>query len=238
MVTKRRISSLKSVIVTILSKRILGSGEAASLTGKLGFTLSSFFGKVGRCRIRPIIKRAYFFARILDKTLEICLRWWLHFLDGYRPRPIPTSLELMPCIVSYSDGEGGLAGIGAALWHTHKSRPVAVYCEVPCILTDHWRRIAGAQEYHDIFLVEVLGPLILLLTFPKFLRDCLWIDFIDNSAVEASFIRGASSSELGDHVVGLTWSQIPKRLLWQYFDRVESKANPVDGLSRRCFNGP
>ena len=98
--------------------------------------------------------------------------------------------------------------------------------------------IAGGHEYHDIFLVGALGPLILLSTFPKPLRDCLWIYFIDNSVAEASLIRGASSSELGDHVVGRTWSLIQERLLWPYSDRVKSKANPVDDLSRRCFKGP
>ena len=238
MVTKRRIDSLKFLIRGIKAKAVLGSGEAASLAGKLGFTLSTTFGEFGRCRIRPIMKRVYSPSKIVDRNLLTCLRWWLYFLDDYKPRPIPTSLELLPCVVSYSDGEGGLAGIGAAVWHPHKSRPLAVYAEVPNIIRDQWRKVAGTEEYQDIFLVEALGPLLLLLTFPKVLRDCLWIPFIDNSAAEASLIRGASSSTLGDHVVGLTWSHIQKRLIWSYFDRVQSKANPVDGLSRRRFEGP
>ena len=78
----------------------------------------------------------------------------------------------------------------------------------------------------------------LLSAFPRHLKNCLWIHFIDNSAAESSLIRGASSSVLGDHIIGLTWDYIQKRTLWAYFDRVESKANPVDGLSRRCFSGP
>ena len=140
--------------------------------------------------------------------------------------------------MSYSDGEGGLAGIGAALWHPSKSLPVAVYCEVPNVLRDSWMIASGTRSYQDIFLVEALGPLLLLVTYPNLLRNCLWIHFIDNSAAEASLIRGSSSSRLGDHVIGLTWMQIQKRFIWSYFDRVESHANPVDGISRRKFNGP
>ena len=113
-----------------------------------------------------------------------------------------------------------------------------MYAEVPEILRKQWRVIQGSKDFEDIFLVEALGPLLLLCAFPKLLRNCLWIHFIDNSAAEASLIRGASSSDLGDHVVGLTWATIQKRQLWAYFDRVSSKANPVDGLSRRRFHGP
>ena len=62
--------------------------------------------------------------------------------------------------------------------------------------------------------------------------------FIDNSAAESSLIRDASSSVLGDHIIGLTWNYIQKRNLWAYFDRIESGANPLDGLSRHEFRGP
>jgi hypothetical protein len=238
MVTQRRLKSLHSLITAILAKMWLGSGEASSLSGKLGFTLSAAFGRAGRCRIKPILMRAYSCSKPLGKILTNCLLWWLSFLREYTPRPVPTSLESMPCVISYSDGEGGLAGIGAALWHPHHPRPLALYTEVPDMIRQQWRVIQRSEGFEDIFLVEALGPLLLLKAFPKFLRNCLWIHFIDNSAAEASLIRGASSSDLGDHVIVLTWSLIQKRLLWAYFDRVSSKANPVDGLSRRCFGGP
>jgi len=238
MVTRRRLQSLETMIRWILVKMWLGSGEAASLSGKLGFTLSATFGRCGRCRIKPILKRAFSRSGPLGNVLVLCLRWWLTFLKMYTPRAIPTSLASLPCVVSYSDGEGGLAGIGAAVWHPHFPRPLAVYSEVPNMIRDQWRVIQQSEKFEDIFLVEALGPLLLLKAFPKVLRNCLWIHFIDNEAAEASLVRGASSSDLGDHVVGLTWSLIQKHHLWAYFDRVSSKANPVDGLSRRCFQGP
>ena len=208
-----------------------GSGEAASITGKLGFELSVTFGKFGRCRARPIIKRAYSTRRNLDTELRSCLLWWLSFLDGFVPRPIPTALKDMPLVISYSDGEGDWAGIGAALWHPAKSFPLAVYSEVPVHIREHWRIVSKSENFEDIFLVEALGPLLLLLTFPKLLSECLWLHFIDNSAPEASLVRGSSASPLGDHVVGLTWTCIQQRAIWAYF-------NPSDGLSRRKFEGP
>ena len=238
LITARRISSLIQLIGNILVAASLGSGEAASLSGKVGFALSVTFGKFGRCRVRPILRRAYSRARHLNEELRSCLLWWRAFLRNFTPRPIPTALENLPVVVSYSDGEGGLAGIGAAIWHPWKSHPLAVYSEVPVALREHWRLVGGTEGFEDIFLVEALGPLLLLLTFPKLLVNCMWLHFIDNSAAEASLIRGTSASRLGDHVVGLTWAIIQKRTIWSYFDRVASKSNPTDGISRREFKGP
>jgi hypothetical protein len=237
LITAKRIKTLIETIVNILKRGRLGSGEAASLAGKLGFALSATFGKFGRCRIQPIMKRAHSSTKIVDKYLSTCLQWWLLFVRSFTPRPIPTSLSSLPCIVSYSDGEGGDAGIGAAVWQPGR-RPLAVYTEVPDVVREQWRKFQGSEEYQDIFLVEALGPLLLLMSFPKTFRNCLWLHFIDNSAAEASLIRGASSSVVGDHVVGMTWAHIQKAGLWPYFDRVESSANPVDGLSRKRFQGP
>ena len=239
MVTAKRLENLEMILTEIYKKQSLGCGEAASLSGKLGFTLSGCFGKVGRCRVRPIALRSFSRARKLDTRLVVCILWWIQFLWHYKPRPIPTSLKELQCVLSYSDGEGGLAGIGAALWCPWLQHPLAVYTEVPKEWRDYWSEISlSGGEYRDIYLIEALGPLLLLLTFPRHLKNCLWIHFIDNSAAEASLIRGSASKYHGDHVIGLTWLHIQMQSLWPYFDRVESDANPVDGLSRRKFLGP
>jgi len=243
LVTKRRVQSLRHLIRSILTKGKLGPGEAASLAGKLGFTISATFGRFGRCRMKPIFQRAHSRAKNLKLTTPVCsltscLWWWLAFLNDFKPRPIPASLSDLPCIISYSDGEGGLAGIGAAVWDPRRPKPLALYTEVPDFMRDKWQMANSNNVRNDIFFVEALGPLLLLIAFPNVLKDCLWIHFIDNTAAEASLIRGSSSVEGGDHIVGLTWTMIQKQRLWAYFDRVESKANPVDGLSRRRFSGP
>ena len=188
--------------------------------------------------MKPIFQRAYSRAKNLNSGLISCFKWWLAFLNEFKPRPIPASLSDLPCIISYSDGEGGLAGIGAAVWDPRRAKPLALYTEVPNIIRDKWQVADSNDVRNDIYFVEALGPLLLLIAFPNVLKDCLWIHFIDNTAAEASLIRGSSSVEGGDHIVGLTWTMIQKQRLWAYFDRVESKANPVDGLSRRRFSGP
>ena len=57
-------------------------------------------------------------------------------------------------------------------------------------------------------------------------------------AAQYSLIKGSSSISCGDVVVGETWRRIQRLGVHAYFDRVESKANPVDGLSRGRSEGP
>ena len=51
-------------------------------------------------------------------------------------------------------------------------------------------------------------------------------------------MRGSSSILAGDVIVGETWRKIQKLGAYFYVDRVESEANPVDGLSRGKREGP
>ena len=141
-------------------------------------------------------------------------------------------------IVSYSDGEGRMAGVGAAAWVPWLEHPVAVFSMVPDWLRAMWAKCAKREQYRDIFLVEGVGPLLLLIAFPRRMRNALWIHFIDNEGSEASLVKGSSSMEAADHVVGLTWEKIAQRCLTPYFGRVESEANPVDKLSRGDARGP
>ena len=115
---------------------------------------------------------------------------------------------------------------------------MAAFCEFPKEVRDLWDRRVGLEEYNDIFLIEAIGPLAILETFPNIVKGSLWLHFIDNVASQHSLIKGSSSISSGDVVVGATWQKIQKLDVYAYFDRVESEANPVDGLSRGRTHGP
>ena len=120
-----------------------------------------------------------------------------------------------------------------------QGRPLAAYTEVPEQIRELWRRTAGSVgPYKDIFLVEAIGPLLVLETFPNVVKNSLWLHFIDNVGSQHALIKGSSSISSGDKVVGMTWNRIQNLKIWAYFDRVDSKANPVDGLSRGRMHGP
>ena len=89
-------------------------------------------------------------------------------------------------------------------------------------------------ESSDIFLIEAIGPHSILKTFPNVFKNALWLNFIDNEAAQHSLVKGSSSIACRDVLLGETWKYIQELNVYLYFDRVESKASTVDGLSRGC----
>ena len=164
--------------------------------------------------------------------------FWLRFLVQYRPRQIPTFLQCRDTVVTYSDGEGANVGLGIAVWSSRCPHgPLAAYCEIPESVHRLWDK-QRSDEWRDIFLIEAIGPLAILTTFPKILKGTVWTHYIDNVGAEYSLVKGSSSTNAGDIVVGETWRRIAELDVYPYFDRVASASNPVDGLSRGRREGP
>ena len=245
-ITADRAKALRNELKAILKDNFLTSGHAARVHGRLGFAATQLYGRLGRAKLRPFVRRQYESGRTtVNIQMESALKWWLKELCHIRPRQVPRSLATRTTIVSYSDGEGAGACVGVALWDPRLPRPLAGILTVPANIRELWRdqkeisTIAGSdQGFNDIFEIEAIGPLLLLHDFCKVFTDCLWIHFIDNSAALACLVRGSSSVQSGDRIVGHTWSLVHMLRVCPWFDRVESKANPVDGLSRGVLGGP
>ena len=58
----------------------------------------------------------------------------------------------------------------------------------------------------------------------------------DNDVALACLVSGCSNSSSLSAVVDYTWAQIPVLGCWPWFERVPSKCNIVDGLSRKNFS--
>ena len=71
---------------------------------------------------------------------------------------------------------------------------------------------------------------------PHLIRGSLWLHFIDNDGALACLVSGCSKSSSLSAVVDYTWAQIPVFGYWPWFERVPSKCNTVDGLSRKNFS--
>ena len=67
------------------------------------------------------------------------------------------------------------------------------------------------------------------------MKNALWLHFIDNSCALGALVKGSASVTQQDRIVGETWSSIAQLNVLAWFDRVDSKSNPVDGLSRKDF---
>ena len=140
--------------------------------------------------------------------------------------------------MSYSGGEGDTEGVRVSKLSCLAPRPRVAFAMAPDVIRRLWARRAGTGVYHDIFLVDAIGPLLLLCTYPEILRGSAWVHYIDNTAAQHALVRGSSSISSGDHVVGATWEAASELDCWPCFDRVHTKSNPIDGVSRGDFTGP
>ena len=237
--TARR-DALCQYISDFLREGRLSGGDAGSLFGRMGFALNATQGRFGRALLRPIKRRQYERRANMNPQLESSLKWWLKFLKSHTPRSIPVCLKDKKVVISYSDGEGS-GGVGCAIWHPGE-RPKAAFMNVPWMLRRLWAmqtaRTFQGEDQRDIFEIEAIGPLMILNQWPELLEDCLWLHFIDNTAAQSALAKGSSSVESGDVIVSETWRHIVHLRCLPWFDRVASKSNPVDGLSRGMFNGP
>ena len=125
--------------------------------------------------------------------------------------------------------------------------PIAGFMEIPVEVRQLWARqkmsaeywVADdpSVEYQDIIEIEAIAPLLILHNWHWLLRDALWIHFIDNNSALGALVKGSASVDQQDIIVGHTWSLVSNVNVLPWFDRVDSKSNPVDGLSRKDFSG-
>ena len=164
-ISERRIEQLNKILMYIQTSAKLGHGEAASLTGKLGFPLCACFGRFGRAKLRPFIRRCGETRVGLNDQLQSAITFWLKFFQNYILRRIPVWVEDLDMVVSYSDGEGARAGLGIAVWSKRcPNGPLAAFCEIPRNIRELWGRRRGEDEFNDIYCIEAIGPLAILET--------------------------------------------------------------------------
>ena len=141
----------------------------------------------------------------------------------------------MPVAVSYSDGEG-TGGVGIALW-APCGTIVGGRMVVPDEIRDIWSRAEATGDTYDIYELEAIGPALVLSNFGHLIRNMAWFHFIDNQCALSSLIKGSSSVLSADCITAYTSEQVSKLGLWAWYDRVDPKSNPVDGLSRGILSG-
>ena len=127
--------------------------------------------------------------------------------------------------------------MGVAIWKSGEPTE-AGYLKVPDSIRALWsRQREMGGDLYDIYEIEAVGPALVVATWPEKLRGCLWMHFIDNESALAAVIKGGSSVHSADVIAACVAEQCAALECWAWFDRVDTHANPVDGLSRGRFDG-
>jgi len=238
---KDRLTSIILTLIQIMECGSISPALASSIAGKLLFTSSSFAGRYGKAMLKAFHRRAGEIGRTnLNPQLSASSEWWISALRVAPARSIPWKLDQLDVAISYSDGEGSDAGVGVAIWSRRLRVPEAGRLDIPPGIRNLWagQRQTRSGGLYDIQEIEGIGPLLVLSTWPEVLRNSLWLHFIDNNGALSCLVKGSSSCLGTDTLVGLTWQKISSLGVLPWFDRVDTKSNPVDGLSRKVLEGP
>ena len=122
----RRRDDLMNDIRKILAYDQLNPAQAAKLRGRLGFSQSLLFGKVGRALLQPLTNRQYSRApgrsHPLSEDLAEALRWWLSALECAKPRTIPYKIVKPALVYTDACGAGHVSAIVLVDGVKHVSR--------------------------------------------------------------------------------------------------------------------
>ena len=159
-------------------------------------------------------------------------------MSEYQPRAFRVDMREARHVISYSDGDSAAGGVGAGLWFSPDHPPVAGFLEVPVEIRHLWRE-QQEREFRYIFELEAFAPLLILADWRNMLMlQCVWTHYIDNDGALAALISGSSSVTSGDCIVGETWRLCDEHQVLPWYERVESKSNPLDGLRGGWTEGP
>ena len=192
-------------------------------------------GLLARISFNMCLRLAFIYIQIIPVTRHLGVKpndsqathTWGKYLSSYK--------------VSASSRAGALQlgrSIGCIFQNNIKMNSSQCYNEFSSFRCRLWSKRASDGQHHDIQDVEAIGPLVILATWAELLQGCLWTHYIDNNGALACLVNGSSSVATSDVIVGMTWERIAKVSALPWFDRVDSKSNPVDGLSRGRMEGP
>ena len=231
-----------------LSLGSLTPADASKLRGMGSWCSGDTFGRAGRLGLSQLKARQYD-SELNDFSLTPALKGGLEFLTTVlpklRPRDVQVFGKLSKPVVVYSD----------ASWPENVSCEEALESSIPprigwvifrpgeipvgfTLLIDQCFLSMLLQRKTQIFAAETIVGLIVPLLCPELVRgrDVTW--FIDNEAAVSSLIRGTSRSEDVGHIAAaaqLAMMAVGARVWYEW---VDTKSNPSDGLSRGGLSDP
>ena len=240
-VSQGRIDSIVEQCQGILDSEVMPPSEASRLAGRLYFTLTWAFGRVGRACLQPILHETP--GPRLSRAAAAALEFLVSILPNLRPQQFKLGRSHEPPTIVYSDGchEGDTMDVGFIVGSptAEAERTAAAFRTVDMY---EWRhggesipqdlREAFVARKQQIGQVEIIGAIIAYLSVPAELVGRRIIHFIDNTSAIAAMAKGYSNMPDSARLVHTfhAWQAGAGSDVW--FEYVPSKANPADEPSR------
>ena len=231
-----RIDKLKTLLQQVLDSDDLPSGLAASLRGKLQFTLASAFGRCGRAPLQAFVDRQYCRSdeRKLTPSLRCALQFFTHLLPKLPDKRISARKTSAPPVLVWSDAsfENGHGQLGWVVFDPASG--------------NYWHSShAVAKHTFDLFVPDkkqYIGQLELLAATVPYhsLPDCIFrnrlvMHFVDNQQALSAVVSGYARQPDNARLVNQLCLRTAHLQCNVYYEWVASKANIADLPSRNDF---
>eukprot|EP00438_Fugacium_kawagutii_P036418 Skav228951 [mRNA] locus=scaffold2816:14273:15415:- [translate_table: standard] len=231
--TDERKAELMERIDEILANDSLSPKEAESLRGRLHWYESFLFGRTANLAIHTIGKRISSpkWITSLDRELASSLRMLKDRVLSGPPLILSGAMET-PLIVftdGACEGESSKTGsIGGTLYGGSASPLRFFSSEVPKIVMDMFLE----ESRNPIYLVEMLACYVAMKLWGPDSLGRYVVMYVDNEASRGAFIKGYSSTKLGNVLVQLTVTSEDDFQWKTWYGRVPTSSNPADPPSR------
>ena len=249
--TPRRVEKILAQLRRALHDDSLSPDDASRLAGRVAFLTQSVFGAVARAATKAIYARAADTAAwsndSLSPGLAAALKTLVNILPTTRPRFVPFNADQLAMAVLYADafftdgerrhkaghvpdgmnpsphqraanGWGYVLRIGDRVFYDHGLVP-------PWFV----KLFAARRAY--IYMLEVFAQIIAFAAFAKLMPPTI-VALIDNTAGQAALTKGYGKDAAVNGMISAFWTLAARRGWFVEFERVPSKANVADAVSR------
>ena len=226
------VHNLERTLNKAIASKTLGTAEASKARGQSGWTGSLAAGRCGRVGAEVLKKHQYGDCADLTEDEIEDLSFLKLVASAWPAKTLQIWGRMRAPVLVYSDASyepetDVTPRLGWVLMPGGGRTPLGRTCDVPMATYDSW-----IERKQQIFPAEAVAPLAVLLNHPEEVRGRDVIFFVDNEAAVAACIRGASRCDDVGLIVQATQWEALKLGCRLWFEWIDSKSNPSDGLSR------
>ena len=215
-------------IKRILAEGIVSHDELESIIGRLSFTQTSVFGRIGRGMLAPLYAklRALPYHTALSCRESTTLAWWTAALPNLEPRTATPKTDRTDRVV-YTDAAGKSRIIAAVILDPANFKLTKYLRSITHVRTgSRWVRTFEDTSY--IYGLEMLAILATLMERGDDLRNQSVTFYIDNNNALLAILKNSAKPIAIQAMTGLIWHRIQELNITPWFERVPSKRNIAD----------
>ena len=207
------------------------------MRGKLGFTLTHTYGRVGRAATQPLVQREHYdTSSQLTPAILSCFDFFEALLPHMPPLEVSTTPPTRPPLIIYSDA----ASFDLPSGQTHSELAFTIIDpESPStpvfsisIMPPEFYPLLTSFNQKYINIAEALALAAPVFSCPDLLRDRSFIHFVDNTFALSLFVHGYAHKHECAAIVNQYYLRLASLNACPYFEWVPSEANLADLPSR------